>query len=57
MQHKEAIDWLEANQIQVEDASKANPSSSHVQGRVRSRKLIPSPMGWVKCNFDSGFIR
>lgn len=38
MQHKEATDWLEANQIQVEDATKANPSSSHVRTRASPKQ-------------------
>ncbi|KAG7570522.1 Reverse transcriptase zinc-binding domain [Arabidopsis thaliana x Arabidopsis arenosa] len=54
---EEAIEWIEAQQTDTEETSLNTQSEPTQQNRARDSQWEPPPPGWVKCNFDSGYIQ
>ncbi|CAL9244543.1 unnamed protein product, partial [Arabidopsis halleri] len=54
---EEANEWVEAQQNgHVKDSLNNQPEINH-RNRARNSQWEPPPSGWLKCNFDSGFIK
>ncbi|KAG7556714.1 Ribonuclease H domain [Arabidopsis suecica] len=53
---KEANEWIEANGDQTENSLRNNQNKNNPVAR-RNQQWSPPPVGWVKCNFDSGYVQ
>lgn len=53
----EANEWMEAQDLQTHNERPFTSATSSQQRRSQSRKWEPPPLGWLKCNFDSGFVQ
>ncbi|CAA0394673.1 unnamed protein product [Arabidopsis thaliana] len=50
-------EWIDTNATSPEANHDPPLSSGHSNEHTRSRQWIPPLAGWVKCNFDSGYVR
>lgn len=50
----EAKEWIEAN---TKEEEVLHYSTDHIPNQTRSTQWCPPPCGWLKCNFDSGFVK
>ncbi|KAG7575761.1 Ribonuclease H-like superfamily [Arabidopsis thaliana x Arabidopsis arenosa] len=53
---QEAMEWLEVNNTQVDESQNTCQSSTHMNRSTRNSHWSPPPQGWLKCNFDSGYV-
>ncbi|KAG7594029.1 Ribonuclease H domain [Arabidopsis thaliana x Arabidopsis arenosa] len=54
---EEANEWMEAQDLQTHKDRPSNVATRPPQTTSRSRQREPPPLGWLKCNFDSGFVQ